>query len=262
MKGPPFPPRLAGSARAPEGRPLQYLAQRRTQVPVGRSRPRSRTSPSRTQCAFSSSPAAVHRRLARDRAAGVVLGQLGEPGRLVHRVADHGVLAAGWRRPPGPPTPARTRCRRPTSTSPAAVTASQIRRAARSAAPAGSECSAGAPNTHSAASPSNLLTSPPSSSTVSTTTSKKRLSRPRTPPGRCAGPVTSSRRCRRRARRSSAARRPGRPRGQRALRHRGSDVPAEQVAQPLPLPQPGGHLLTPSCSSPISPASSTVTRAS
>ncbi len=64
----------------------------------------------------------------------------------------------------------------PRSSSPRAATASRMVRAAHRAAPAASACRAGAPNTHSAASPWNLLTSPPWASTASTTSVNSALS--------------------------------------------------------------------------------------
>ena len=107
----------------------------------------------------------------------VLLGELGEARRLVDRVADHRVLearlgadVAGHDRAAG-------------DADGGVQPAVELRRGGRaacartaSARRAWSSCGTGAPNTHSAASPSNLLTMPPRSWTSATTTWKNALS--------------------------------------------------------------------------------------
>ena len=115
-------------------------------------------------------------------------------------------------------------------------------RAARSASPAGSALSTGAPKTHSAASPSNLFTSPPSASTTSTTTRKKRLSRRTTSVGGSARAIdVEPTRSTNRApisRSSPPSRAPPRS---AAWATSAAHLAAEQVADVLALAQALGH---------------------
>ena len=108
----------------------------------------------------------------------------------------------------------------------------QRARPRRSAAPAASGGRAGAPKTHSAASPSNLLTQPPCSSTTSTTTPKNSLSSSTTS---CGGRVAASSVEPTRSTNSTATSRVLAAELDAALERRAGDVladlAAEQVAQ-------------------------------
>ena len=113
----------------------------------------------------------------------------------------------------------------------------------RRASPAGSSHGTGAPNTHRAASPSNLFTIAPSASTTSTTTRKKRLSRRTTSVGGMASaidvePTMSTNSAP--TWRSSPPRRVV-PSVERLARDVLAHLAAEQVADALALAQAVGH---------------------
>ena len=88
-------------------------------------------------------------------------GRRGAPPRSPGRRSPCTRSGARRRRCPRPPGRPRRRCRS-RSRAPRARAAPPATRAAQSACPAGSSLGAGAPNTQSAASPSNLFTNPPS----------------------------------------------------------------------------------------------------
>ncbi len=171
-------------------------------------------------------------------------GELGEPGRLVDRVADDGVFEAG-RAPMWPAIARPADTPMPNSAEPSTGMSSSCNsRAAASAPPHGSGCSIGTPKMASAASPWNLLTKPPCRPTVSTTTRKNSLSKLTTSAGWLgrrevggADQVDEQHR--------DVALLPAQFGAalQRTAGHVFTDVATEQVTQPLPLGQVAHHVV-------------------
>ena len=210
----------------------------------GAARARAARPPRRATSARCSAVAGpLERRVGGQHALGPLLGELAEARRLVHGVADHRVLEALL----GADVARHRRARRHAD---ARVELGQLcrhaGRAARARPPArrprASSRPVGAPNTQSAASPSNLFTQPPCRSAASTTSCEERVQQRddlrRRPPGGQRGGADEVH-----EQHGHVAHLAAQPdlAVERGVRHVAAHVPAEEVAQPLALGQPGGH---------------------
>ena len=237
---------LEGTFRAESPGPMgtfraESPGQMRVQMRVASSRPRNSTSPSCTQC--SRSPASAARTVGSLATArpGMVLGELGEAGGLVHRVADDRVLQPAGRADLPGPHPAAGHpdadVHLARGTDGVADAAGRPERGGRGVVVVGgraedAERGVALELVHQATVGLDHV----DDDLEEAVEQADHLLGPGAPhQRRRAGDVDEQR--------GDGALLPAQrdPGGQRPVGHRRPDVPAEQVAHPLPLGEPGGH---------------------